>query len=59
MKFKKGQVHGEFRFGGSTILLLFEKGRVELDDDLLKKTMVDDPMEVYLRMGTRIGEAIL
>jgi len=32
---KKFQSHGFFAFGGSTVLLLFEPGRVMLDSDIL------------------------
>ena len=34
----KGEEKGYFDFGGSTCLLLFEKGKVQLDKDLLENT---------------------
>lgn len=50
---KKGDEKGYFKFGGSSLLLLFEKGRVEIDDDLLKNTAND--LETEVIMGERIG----
>lgn len=44
---------GYFKFGGSTLLLLFEPGTVQFDDDLVDnssgalETLVCDPCEVY------------
>eukprot|EP01083_Nonionella_stella_P062144 161659_1 len=52
---QKGRVHGEFRFGGSTVLVLFEPDRVEFDDDLLKNSA--SHIETLLKVNTRIGQA--
>jgi len=49
----KGDLHGEFKFGGSTVLLLFQYGRVKYDDDLLLNSA--NSLETYVLMGDRIG----
>jgi len=51
---QKGDEHGYFAFGGSTILLLFQKGVVEFDQDLLLNSQV--MMETLVKVGTRIGK---
>jgi len=52
----RGEEHGYFQFGGSTIILLFEKGRVEFDPDLLKNSK-HEGVETYVQTRTRIGMA--
>jgi len=53
---KKGEEVGIFEFGGSSIIVAFEKGRIVWDDDLLhwsrKAIMVD--VEVGMRMGQAV-----
>jgi len=44
---------GYFKFGGSTILLLFEPGAMEFDDDLIGNSNV--ALETLLRVGMSIG----
>jgi phosphatidylserine decarboxylase len=46
---------GHFGFGGSTVVLLAEPGRVRLDDDLVDASR--EGVESLVRMGTRIGRA--
>jgi phosphatidylserine decarboxylase len=36
---KKGEENGYFKFGGSTVVLLFEKNKIRIDDDLLINTI--------------------
>lgn len=50
----KGEEKGYFKFGGSTIVLLFEKSKVEIDEDLLINT--SKGYETTIKMGERIGE---
>jgi phosphatidylserine decarboxylase len=50
---KKGHEKGYFRFGGSTVVLLTERGRVVPDDDLLTNTTKG--LETLVKVGTRIG----
>jgi phosphatidylserine decarboxylase len=54
---KKGEEKGYFKFGGSTIVLLFEKGKIHIDKDLLNNTARG--YETAVRMGERIGEVTL
>lgn len=51
---KKGQEKGRFEFGGSTIILLLQHGKVRLDHDLLENT--EEGYETIVKMGERIGE---
>jgi phosphatidylserine decarboxylase len=51
----KGDEKGFFRFGGSSTLLLFKKGRIQLDQDLIASSA--NRVEVYARMGDRMGRA--
>jgi phosphatidylserine decarboxylase len=53
---KKGEEKGLFQFGGSCVVTIFKKGRIRFDADLVKSSA--DGMEVYARMGDRLGEAV-
>lgn len=44
---------GAFELGGSTVVLLFEPGRIVFDDDLLDNTA--NEIETYLKLGDSIG----
>ena len=44
---------GHFQFGGSTILVLFERNRIEFDKDLLDNSQ--NRIETFLKVGNRIG----
>ncbi|KAJ3256853.1 hypothetical protein HK103_005097 [Boothiomyces macroporosus] len=46
--------HGYFKFGGSTILLFFEKGRIEFDSDLLSNSATS--LETLVKMGNSLGK---
>lgn len=50
----KGEEKGFFKFGGSSIVLIFEKGKIEIDKDLLQNTK--DGFETFVRMGERIAK---
>ncbi|KAI0771332.1 phosphatidylserine decarboxylase-domain-containing protein [Trametes elegans] len=50
---KRGQEFGYFAFGGSTIVVLFEKGAVEWDEDLLINSRAC--LETLVRVGMGIG----
>ncbi|KAJ3154639.1 hypothetical protein HDU89_007877 [Geranomyces variabilis] len=52
-KAKRGDEHGYFAFGGSTIILLFEKDIIEFDSDLLENS--GQNLETLVRMGNSIG----
>ena len=53
---EKGQERGYFKFGGSTVILFFEKDRIIIDADLLKNTA--QGLETEVKMGTRIAIGI-
>lgn len=50
---KKGEEKGYFKFGGSTVVLLFEKNKIKIDEDLLMNTSKD--LETTIKMGERIA----
>lgn len=53
-KVKKGQEKGCFEFGGSTVVLLLQHGKVRLDSDLMDNS--ENGYETIVKMGERIGE---
>jgi len=54
---KKGDEKGYFKFGGSTVVLLFEKSKINIDKDILINTA--NGYETAVKMGERIGDASL
>ena len=52
---RRGEEKGLFRFGGSTVLLLLEKGRVELPEELFSRS--EHGEELHVLMGQAIGRA--
>ena len=52
----KGEEKGYFSFGGSTLILLFEPGRIQLDQDLVDASKKQ--MEVRGLMGQSLGRAL-
>ncbi|KEY18363.1 phosphatidylserine decarboxylase [Kaistella antarctica] len=50
---KKGQEKGYFKFGGSTVVLLFEKDQIKIDEDLLTNT--SRGLETTIKMGEQIA----
>ena len=51
----KGTEKGYFAFGGSTVILLFERNKVKFSEDILKNTA--NGLETYVLMGDLIGTA--
>ena len=51
---EKGAEKGFFKFGGSSTLTLFERGRVRLAEDLLEQSA--RRVELYARMGDAMGK---
>jgi phosphatidylserine decarboxylase len=49
----KGKEKGYFKFGGSTVVLLFEENKIIIDSDLLKNT--ENGLETEVKMGERIA----
>jgi phosphatidylserine decarboxylase len=52
----RGEEKGYFAFGGSTIVLLFEPGKVKIDADLLQNT--EQGYETTVLMGEKIGSPV-
>lgn len=52
---KRGDEKGYFLFGGSTVILLFEPGRVTFSDDLVEQTRAG--RELYAKMGDIAGRS--
>ncbi|MBI3269414.1 MAG: phosphatidylserine decarboxylase [Planctomycetes bacterium] len=50
---RKGEEKSFFAFGGSTLVLVAERGRVRWDDDLVAASA--GGLETYVKLGTRIG----
>ena len=53
---KRGDEFGYFAFGGSTIVVLFERGTVEWDEDLLINGRAS--LETLVRVGMGIGKRV-
>lgn len=53
VRVSKGDEKGYFRFGGSTVVLLFEPGAIVFDDDLVRDSAAG--MEVHVLAGSGIG----
>ena len=51
--FARGDEKGMFLFGGSTVIVIGEKGRWEINADILQNTA--EGIETYLKMGRAIG----
>ncbi|MFK8037927.1 MAG: archaetidylserine decarboxylase [Crocinitomicaceae bacterium] len=49
----KGQEKGFFAFGGSTVIVLFKKGKIRFSSDLIKNTK--NGFETAVKMGETIG----
>lgn len=53
--FSRGEEKGYFEFGGSTVVLLVEPGRVLPDGNMLQDSF--DGKETYVRLGQAVGRA--
>lgn len=54
MEVERGMEKGMFEYGGSTVILAFQPGRVVIDEDILKNTA--DGFETVVKMGEVIGK---
>jgi len=50
---KKGDDLGTFKFGGSTVICVFEKGAIEFDKVLMDNSLKST--ETYVKMGSSLG----
>jgi phosphatidylserine decarboxylase len=55
-KVKKGEEKGLFKFGGSCVITLFQRGRIAFDADLIEQSAKFT--ETYAKMGERLGLAL-
>lgn len=53
---QKGAEKGFFKFGGSSTITIFERGRIQFDDDLIQNSL--QYREVYARFGDRMGTVV-
>ena len=53
-KFDKGQEKGYFLFGGSTVIWLIEKGKLQLSPDLIEYS--HQGIETWIPLGSPLGE---
>lgn len=53
---QKGDEKGYFKFGGSTVVLIFKKGSIEIDSDILKNSK--NNLETRVLMGEKIAKKI-
>lgn len=54
--FKKGEEKGYFLFGGSTVILMGEKGKWKPSEDILSNT--SKGLETYIHLGDEIGASL-
>lgn len=52
-RFERGEEKGRFEFGGSTVVLLLQKEKAELDEEFFANTRAD--CETVVKCGERIG----
>nr|MBP6282273.1 phosphatidylserine decarboxylase [Leptotrichiaceae bacterium] len=50
---KKGEEKGYFEFGGSTVILFFEKDKISIDEDILENSKKG--LETQVFMGEKIA----
>ena len=55
--FKRGEEKGLFLFGGSTVIIMVEKNRVNIDGDIMQNSLND--CETIVRIGEKIGVSFL
>ena len=55
-EFKRGDEKGYFEFGASTIIMLFEKDQIKIDEDILTQSMND--IETRVKYGETIGKSL-
>jgi phosphatidylserine decarboxylase len=53
---RKGEEKGLFKFGGSCVITLFERGRIRFAEDLCATSL--QHVETYALMGDRLGMAV-
>lgn len=51
---RRGQCLGAFYYGGSTVIVLYPRGEIVLDEDLVRNSM-DHDCETLMKVGWRVG----
>lgn len=51
---RRGQCLGAFQYGGSTVITLYAKDKMNLDEDLVKNS-TEQKCETYVKVGWRVG----
>jgi phosphatidylserine decarboxylase len=51
---RRGQCLGAFLYGGSTVISMYPKDKLKLDDDLVKNS-TEQKCETYVKVGWRVG----
>lgn len=54
--YEKGQVHGYFEFGGSTIILLFQPNKIKFNNDLIYNS--NNLIETLVKAGMSLGNSL-
>ena len=54
--FSRGEEKGMFLFGGSTVIVIGEQGRWQMEPAMVERTR--EGLETYLKMGAKLGEVI-
>lgn len=55
-KVRRGEEKGRFEFGGSTIIVCLEKGKAQIDKDILINSSKE--VETVVKMGEKIGNIV-
>lgn len=56
LEVEKGSEKGYFKFGGSTVIIFLQKGKVKIDQDIIEQTKLG--FETKVLMGEKIGTKI-
>ena len=51
---KRGECQGAFQYGGSTVIVVYPKGEVVLDEDLARNSC-EHQCETLMKVGWRVG----
>ena len=51
---RRGQCLGAFAYGGSTVIVLYPRGEINIDNDLVKNS-TEESCETQMRVGWRVG----
>jgi phosphatidylserine decarboxylase len=53
---RRGQCLGAFYYGGSTVIVVYPRGEVTLDDDLVKNST--EGVETLVKVGWKTGQTL-